>query len=97
MLLYSLLILLSLSLLPPRKLSDLQISGFDRFAGVEGLRGCCLLRAVTSDRFPLVRTSIPGPLQYPIKVRPPIFKIYLYKIGLDPRTHGPVCVKTMSM
>eukprot|EP00047_Mylnosiga_fluctuans_P005047 m.238080 g.238080 ORF g.238080 m.238080 type:complete len:605 (+) comp13244_c0_seq1:33-1847(+) len=44
-----------------------KISGFDRFAGVEGLRGCCLLRAVTSDRFPLVRTTIPGPLQYPIK------------------------------
>lgn len=43
-----------------------KISGFDRFAGIEGLRGCCLLRAVTTDRFPLVRTTIPGPLQYPL-------------------------------
>jgi aldehyde dehydrogenase (NAD+) len=25
-------------------------SGFDRFAGVEGLRGCCNMRAVTSDK-----------------------------------------------
>lgn len=44
-----------------------QISGFDRFAGYEGLRGCCVLRAATSDRFPGVRTNIPPPLQYPIK------------------------------
>lgn len=43
------------------------ISGFDRFAGVEGLRGCCLMRAVTTDRVPGVRTNIPPPLQYPVK------------------------------
>ncbi|EDQ87590.1 uncharacterized protein MONBRDRAFT_33244 [Monosiga brevicollis MX1] len=43
------------------------ISGFDRFAGVEGLRGCCLMRSITSDRFPGVRTNIPPPLQYPVK------------------------------
>ena len=42
------------------------ISGFDRFAGYEGLRGCCVLRAATSDRFPGVRTDIPPALQYPI-------------------------------
>jgi len=42
-------------------------SGFDRFAGVEGLRGCCNMRAVTSDKVTGVRTSIPPPLQYPIK------------------------------
>jgi aldehyde dehydrogenase (NAD+) len=42
-------------------------SGFDRFAGVEGLRGCCNMRAVTSDRVTGIRTSIPPPLQYPIK------------------------------
>jgi len=45
------------------------ISGFDRFAGIEGLRGCCVLRAVTTDRFPGVRTTIPPPLQYPVKAR----------------------------
>eukprot|EP00730_Choanoeca_flexa_P009643 TRINITY_DN12733_c0_g1_i1.p1 TRINITY_DN12733_c0_g1~~TRINITY_DN12733_c0_g1_i1.p1 ORF type:complete len:614 (+),score=136.64 TRINITY_DN12733_c0_g1_i1:56-1897(+) len=43
------------------------ISGFDRFAGVEGLRGCCLTRSITSDKFPGVRTNIPPPLQYPVK------------------------------
>ncbi len=52
-----------------------QISGFDRFAGIEGLRGCCLVRAVTSDRIPGVRTSIPPPLQYPIKVGFSVFTI----------------------
>jgi aldehyde dehydrogenase (NAD+) len=45
-----------------------QISGFDRFAGIEGLRGCCVARAITSDRFPGMRTNIPPPLQYPVKV-----------------------------
>lgn len=44
-----------------------QISGFDRFSGVEGLRGCCNLRAVTSDKVTGVRTTIPPPLQYPVE------------------------------
>merc|ERR1719231_1518689 len=42
------------------------ISGFDRFAGIEGLRGCCLARAITSDKVTGVRTDIPPPLQYPV-------------------------------
>lgn len=42
------------------------ISGFDRFAGIEGLRGCCLMRAVTSDKLAATRTTIPPPMQYPI-------------------------------
>ena len=41
-------------------------SGFDRFAGIEGLRGCCNMRAVTSDKVTGVRTTIPPPLQYPM-------------------------------
>jgi acyl-CoA reductase-like NAD-dependent aldehyde dehydrogenase len=41
-------------------------SGFDRFAGIEGLRGCCLQKSVTTDRIPGVRTTIPPPLQYPM-------------------------------
>jgi len=41
-------------------------SGFDRFAGIEGIRGCCNMRAVTSDKVTGVRTNIPPPLQYPI-------------------------------
>jgi acyl-CoA reductase-like NAD-dependent aldehyde dehydrogenase len=43
-------------------------SGFDRFAGAEGLRGNCLVRSLTVDRFPrLVRTGIPPILQYPTR------------------------------
>lgn len=38
-------------------------SGFDRFAGIEGLRGCCLVKAVTEDRWPFIRTVIPKLLQ----------------------------------
>ncbi|RKP08368.1 Aldehyde/histidinol dehydrogenase [Thamnocephalis sphaerospora] len=43
-------------------------SGFDRFGGVEGLRGNCLVRSMTVDRFPsLVQTGIPPVLQYPTR------------------------------
>ncbi|OAJ37076.1 hypothetical protein BDEG_21145 [Batrachochytrium dendrobatidis JEL423] len=44
------------------------ISGIDRFAGVEGLRGNCHPRAMTSDRFNFmgVRTTLPQLLHYPI-------------------------------
>jgi hypothetical protein len=39
-------------------------SGFDRFAGVEGLRGCCYSKSVCEDRFPwLMKTNIPPLLQ----------------------------------
>jgi len=41
-------------------------SGFDRFAGPEGLRACCLMKSVVVDKFSFCRTSIPAPLQYPI-------------------------------
>ncbi|EME29791.1 Aldehyde dehydrogenase 22A1 [Galdieria sulphuraria] len=42
-------------------------SGSDRFSGAEGLRGCCLVKAVTCDRISGVRTRIPKPLRYPVK------------------------------
>eukprot|EP00871_Galdieria_phlegrea_P003588 jgi/Galph1/422/GphlegSOOS_G5237.1 len=42
-------------------------SGSDRFSGPEGLRGCCLVKAVTWDRIPRVRTRIPKPLKYPVQ------------------------------
>ncbi|CAI7883639.1 unnamed protein product [Closterium sp. NIES-53] len=39
-------------------------SGFGRFAGVEGLRGCCNEKAIVEDRFySLFKTNIPPPLQ----------------------------------
>lgn len=41
-------------------------SGFDRFAGIEGLRGCCHMKSSTKDWIPGVRTNIPPPLQYPM-------------------------------
>ena len=37
-----------------------------KFAGVEGLRGCCLTKAVVEDRTSLIRTVVPPPLQYPL-------------------------------
>ncbi|XP_050218007.1 aldehyde dehydrogenase 22A1 [Mercurialis annua] len=42
-------------------------SGFGRFAGVEGLRACCLAKAVVEDRWwPYIKTKIPKPIQYPV-------------------------------
>jgi len=40
-------------------------SGFDRFAGIEGLRGCCVAKAVVEDVWPF-STAIPAPLKYPV-------------------------------
>ena len=31
----------------------LKQSGFGKFAGVEGLRGCCITKSVVADRFSL--------------------------------------------
>lgn len=42
-------------------------SGFGRFAGIEGLRACCVVKSVVEDRWwPYVKTIIPKPIQYPI-------------------------------
>ncbi len=41
-------------------------SGSDRFAGVEGLRGCCLAKSTTRDRFPLIKTVLPKNFKYPV-------------------------------
>jgi len=41
-------------------------SGFDRFAGPEGLQACCLMKSVVTDTIPFVKTSIPAQLQYPV-------------------------------
>lgn len=43
-------------------------SGYGRFAGEEGLRGLCNMKAVCADRWGWagVRTSIPPPIRYPI-------------------------------
>ena len=38
-------------------------SGFDKFAGVEGLRGCCVAKAVVVDKYFFMKTTIPEPLK----------------------------------
>ncbi len=40
-------------------------SGYDRFAGPEGLRGLCLIRSVCEDMIPFIRNAIPPAMQYP--------------------------------
>ncbi|TGZ81846.1 Aldedh-domain-containing protein [Ascodesmis nigricans] len=43
-------------------------SGYGRFAGPEGLRSVCNLKAVAVDKFPrVINTSIPPTIDYPIK------------------------------
>jgi acyl-CoA reductase-like NAD-dependent aldehyde dehydrogenase len=43
-------------------------SGYGRFAAAEGLRSLCNLKAVCEDRWPsLIKTTIPGPLQLPVR------------------------------
>jgi len=43
-------------------------SGFDRFGGIEGLRGLCHPKAVCEDRLPwLMKSSLPPPWQYPVQ------------------------------
>lgn len=64
-------------------------SGFDRFAGIEGLRGMCTIKAVTEDRFPwLIKTEMPPLLQYPVKPRAFEFVVGLTKMFYYPgRSH----------
>jgi len=40
-------------------------SGFSKFAGPEGLRECCNVKASTKDRFPGIKTTLPEPFKYP--------------------------------
>lgn len=48
-------------------------SGSDRFAGIEGLRGCCIPKSVTRDRWWGVKTRVPRPFQYPVTDNAPEF------------------------
>jgi len=57
-----------------------KISGFDRFAGIEGLRGNCLMRAETHDRIPGVKTTVPPPMQYPLGANSFEFTVHLVKV-----------------
>jgi acyl-CoA reductase-like NAD-dependent aldehyde dehydrogenase len=57
-----------------------KVSGFDRFAGREGLRGNCVVRASTTDRIPGVKTVIPPVLQYPIQESAFVFMENLVRV-----------------
>ncbi|KAK8849769.1 hypothetical protein IAR55_005105 [Kwoniella newhampshirensis] len=42
-------------------------SGHGRFGGEEGLRSLCSAKSITEDRFfSWIRTSIPGPVDFPL-------------------------------
>ena len=47
-------------------MGGLKDSGFGKFAGVEGLRGLCVAKAVVEDLVPFMRTQLPPPLRYPL-------------------------------
>jgi len=47
-------------------MGGLKESGFGKFAGIEGLRDCCVAKAVVEDGLPFVRTVVPPPLRYPL-------------------------------
>lgn len=55
-------------------------SGYDRFAGPEGLRGLCMIRSVCEDLVPFIRNSIPPPLHYPATGVGPQFASGLIKL-----------------
>mmetsp|Transcript_23476 Transcript_23476/g.73501 ORF Transcript_23476/g.73501 Transcript_23476/m.73501 type:complete len:595 (+) Transcript_23476:91-1875(+) len=62
----------------------LGLSGFDRFAGPEGLRGMCAVRSVCVDKLPALRTAIPAPMQYPSKGKGHIFAMAIVQLFYAP-------------
>ena len=47
-------------------MGGLKDSGFGKFAGVEGIRGCCVAKAVVQNKVRFISTPIPLPLHYPL-------------------------------
>ena len=47
-------------------MGGLKDSGFGKFAGIEGLRGLCVAKAVVEDIVPFIRTQLPPPLTFPL-------------------------------
>ena len=54
-------------------------SGYDRFSGPEGLRACCNVQSVVTDRFDAfsVPTPVPAPLRYPVAEQAAAFTLGL--------------------
>jgi acyl-CoA reductase-like NAD-dependent aldehyde dehydrogenase len=55
-------------------------SGFERFAGPEGLRGLCNVRSIVENRAPFLQPSIPRPIAYPANGQGPAFCLALNQI-----------------
>ncbi|GMH33070.1 hypothetical protein BSKO_00904 [Bryopsis sp. KO-2023] len=77
-------------------------SGFDRFAGIEGLRALCCVKSISEDAAPwLMKTDIPPALQYPIKPESFEFVTGLVKMfyapGLPLRISGLVTLAKCSL
>ena len=72
--------------MPSLPFGGVKESGFDKFGGVEGLRGMCYTKAVCEDRLPFLVTTVPPELQYPVK--PHSFRMvcgivhFFYGVGL---------------
>jgi acyl-CoA reductase-like NAD-dependent aldehyde dehydrogenase len=69
-------------------------SGFGRFAGEEGLRSLSNIKAVCEDRWPLIRTKIPGPHLYPI---PNVEKAWTVGAGIVWLGYGNVWEKARGL
>jgi acyl-CoA reductase-like NAD-dependent aldehyde dehydrogenase len=65
-----------------------RISGYDRFAGVEGLRACCHIKSLVSDLLPGIRTALPKPAQYPMSASSFRFVHGLIHLLYDPSVAG---------
>lgn len=73
-------------------------SGYGRFAGEEGLRGLCNIKAISEDRAGWlgIRTSIPPPVRYPIQNQPRTWRFTRgvvevgYGIGLTQKVRGVI-------
>ncbi|KAI9012573.1 Aldehyde/histidinol dehydrogenase [Phycomyces nitens] len=74
------------------------ISGYGRFAGAEGLRGLCVPKAITVDRFPLIKTPIPPILDYPINSASIGYSFIqsvvgmIYATGIIERVNFVICI-----
>jgi acyl-CoA reductase-like NAD-dependent aldehyde dehydrogenase len=58
----------------------LKKSGYDRFAGPEGLRGLCSIKSICEDRISFIRNSIPPAMHYPSTGVGPYFAQGLIKM-----------------
>ncbi|KAH8730661.1 Aldehyde/histidinol dehydrogenase [Phaeosphaeriaceae sp. PMI808] len=57
-------------------------SGYGRFAGKEGLRSLCNQKSITRDRWPGVKTAIPGPMDIPLSGEGAMSKAWGFAQGI---------------